>query len=59
MTAILIANLNWKWTFYLQTMLIIPCLFAFMITPIEYFDIELAVRRKKFEEDRFAKKNRS
>ena len=45
-TAILIANFNWKWAFYMQAALMLPCIICFLMTPTKYFDIEAAVEKK-------------
>jgi len=47
LTAIMIENLTWHWIFYLQTVIMVPVIFAFMFTDNKYFLIDKAVERKK------------
>eukprot|EP00347_Sterkiella_histriomuscorum_P015691 403356061 len=42
-TAFMIAYYTWQYAFYIQAVMIGPCLIGFMITPDKYFDIEKAV----------------
>ena len=37
---------NWKWSFYVQGMCLIPCFTAFLLTPRKYLDIEGTVKIK-------------
>ena len=47
MTAILIAYFSWEYVFYVQAIMIAPCVIAFLVTPSKYFDIEQALENKR------------
>jgi len=47
LTAVMIAHLNWRWTFYVQAVLAIPCILAFALSPIKYLDIDAAVTEQR------------
>jgi predicted MFS family arabinose efflux permease len=44
LTAIMIAHLNWRWAFYIQAVMIMPCILVFILTPSIYFNIEDAIK---------------
>ncbi len=51
-TAVAIAEMTWRWTFYFQAFMFIPCIVAFILTPQKYFDIEQAIKNAKIEAKR-------
>lgn len=43
MTFYMINYYSWEWSFYLQALLILPCVAAVLLTPTKYLDISFAV----------------
>ena len=46
LTSIMTHYRNWRWSFYMQAMGMVPCALGFLMTPNKYLDIEETVRTK-------------
>jgi MFS family permease len=56
MCAIMLENLGWRYAFYIQSLLLIPCLVGMLITPARYMDIDGVSQKIKLHEmDEFRK----
>jgi hypothetical protein len=40
-------GINWRYSFYIQAILIVPTILAILLTPKKYFDLENAVKQIK------------
>jgi MFS family permease len=47
LTSIMVTYQNWRWSFYIQALGILPCAVAFLLTPTQYLDIERTINVRK------------
>ena len=45
--AAFISNTDWRWAFYTQVAIMIPVIFAILIVPLKYMDLEKEADKKK------------
>ena len=58
MCAIMLDNLGWRYAFYVQSLVMIPCLIGIFMIPSRYFDIDdVSQKIKMHEMDEFKKQN--
>ena len=42
LTSFMVSILTWEWSFYIQSVGILPCILGFIVTPSKYFEVENA-----------------
>lgn len=47
MTASILENLGWRWSFYFQTLSLLPSMIGIIIIPSKYFDVQATVKAIK------------
>lgn len=57
LTGIMVDILDWRWAFYFQVILFIPCFIVFIIVPNDYFSIHEASKdTKRLKKEKTIKK---
>ncbi|CDW83082.1 major facilitator superfamily [Stylonychia lemnae] len=52
LTAFMVYHFTWRYIFYLQSILVIPCVIAMISIPNKYFDIETAIQYIRKDQNR-------
>mmetsp|Transcript_17687 Transcript_17687/g.29897 ORF Transcript_17687/g.29897 Transcript_17687/m.29897 type:complete len:442 (+) Transcript_17687:459-1784(+) len=47
LTSVMTVYKTWRWSFYIQGLFLVPCVFFFTVLPNKYFEIQSTVRFKK------------